>query len=558
MLKRQEDPQLTAQKRQRRMLALAGTLLTFLFVFSFVQLLVAQGDDESDPQAQSLPQAPAPYSRMISTTAELLTAAPSVERYIAAHSIPAHLLQPANFEESTKTVAPEEAPPGGIVAFTITLHNSGDTDAQITMTDELPGALEFISAEATGELGVIETEFSTAGGVVVWQGTIGMGKALTVNVTARVNEDAEPGMEITNTAEIARAETTIDRSAAVTVGESLGSPIQFLPYTTYGLLPDPGPVRLDVGEPNSLNQWPIAWTPSPGAGAYELEESHSPDFSNPTVLNVAGSQTLLIMEKEPGFRNEYFYRIRSRVGQRVGPWSNVDSVISAYRDDFTDASSGWAIRRTTYIEEVRSFYEITGSRNWLIMAVEDRWDWGITSPLAKAPRIPYVIEYEIQHGELSNLVSHGVVFGGDWTGAACPDTSSANGWYRHEACFNHFYNVNVILYGPLKLLFERIDELVWCLGCGGSPMKRIGDVDFGNVRDVQGVDPGGWNKYRVEVRQDGIKIFAGRPDGVLTLQQEYEDTRWVTAPYFGIFASTDEFHNSVARVEYIQVLPLDN
>lgn len=544
------------QTHPRRLLVLVGMAVAFLLVFSFAQLLAAEQDGDVEQQLPQ-PATPSPYSRVVSTTAELLTAGPSLERYVAAHSIPGRLLQPADLEGSTKTAMPEEAPPGGIVQFTITVFNSGDTDAQTTVTDELPNGLEFVSAETTAELGVIESDFSTDGGVVVWEGTIGAGRTLTIEVTSRIDNEAEPGSEITNTAEISDGETTIERTAEVLVGENVGSPIQYLPYTTFGIQPDPGPVTLDVGEVNSANQWNVAWTTSVGASGYELEESNTPDFVSPTVFNLNASQTSLLIEKEPSFRNEYFYRIRSRVGDRVGPWSNIDSVVAAYRDDFTDDSSGWAVRRTTYIEEVQSFYEIDSSRDWLILRVEDSWDWGIAAPEAEAPRVPYAIEYEIQYANLGNLVSQGMAFAGDWPGAICPDPSTVEGWYEHELCFNHFYTVNVIFFGPLKLLFERVDELVWCPNCGGSPMKRLGDIDPNSSTQLSGVDPEGWNKFRIEVRADGIKVFAGARNSELKLIKDYSDTRWVPSPHFGIFASTDEYSNSTARVEYVQVLPLD-
>jgi uncharacterized repeat protein (TIGR01451 family) len=536
-----------------------GAVVAFLLVFSFAQLMAAEAEDTSlAQQPPPTPATPSPYSHVVSTTAELLASGPSINRYVAAHSIPAHLLRPANLEESTAVVAPAEAAPGGIVVFTIKLFNSGDADAQTTMTDDLPPTLEFVSAEASSESGIIESGFSTADGVVVWEGTIGAGRTVTISVTARVSDSVQPGGEIANTTQIVSNEATVERSAAVTVGESAISPIQYLPYTTFGIQPDPGPVTLDVGEVNSQNQWNVAWTSSPGASGYELEESNSPDFTNPTVFNLTASQTTLLVEKDPSFRNEYFYRIRSRVGQKIGPWSNVDSVVGAYRDDFTDSGSGWAVRRTTFIEEVQSFYEIDATRDWLILRVEDSWDWGITSPQAKAPRVPYAIEYEIQHANLGNLVSQGVAFAGDWPGAICPDPSSVEGWYEHGLCFNHFYTINVIFFGPLKLLFERVDQLVWCPNCGGSAMKRLGDIDPNGAKTLTAVDPEGWNKFRVEVRDGNIKVFAGQPGGDLKLEKEYNDTRWIGSPYFGIFASTDEYSNSTARVEYVQVLPLDN
>jgi hypothetical protein len=233
----------------------------------------------------------------------------------------------------------------------------------------------------------------------------------------------------------------------------------------------------------------------------------------------------------------------------VGDWSVAASVVVGYRDDFTNSDGGWEIRRTTHIDEVRSWYE---NNDWFILQVEDSWDWGIASPFkVEAPSVPYVIEYRSQIAHKANLVSHGAVFGGDWPGQICPNPSTVEGWYEHELCFNHFYNTNTIYYGPLKLLFERIDELVWCPTCGGSPMKRLGDVR--DTGEIPNVDADNWNTWRIEVRNSGIQVFANGDHFY-----SYGDTRWVNEPYFGVFASTDEYSNSTTRFDYYQVMPLDN
>jgi hypothetical protein len=174
-----------------------------------------------------------------------------------------------------------------------------------------------------------------------------------------------------------------------------------------------------------------------------------------------------------------------------------------------------------------------------------------------APRVPYAIDFEARIVAPANLLSFGMVFGGDWNGQTCPPGTSYDEWYRHENCFNHFYNTNSIFFGPMKLLFERVDYLVWLPNEGGSPMKRGGDITGDNIRIYQGVDSEGWNRYRIEVRADGIKVYAGERGKDLVLQFEYGDTRWVNDPYFGFFASTDEYNNSTWRFEYLEIMPLD-
>ncbi len=343
----------------------------------------------------------------------------------------------------------------------------------------------------------------------------------------------------------ARTETGIDRLEA--------SLMSFVPLTTFGLMPQPGQLTLTAGEPNGFNAWPVSWTADSNATSYELQEAHQADFSDGQINNV-GTATSLTLTKTPSPENVYYYRVRSRIGDTVGPWSNVGRVVGGFRDDFEDPNSGWAMRRTTYIEEVHGRYQ----DGMYVLDVNDRWDWGISSPGKPAPRVPYVIDFwaMIDDGG-ANLWSFGAVFGGDWPAANCPMSTTADGWYKHGDCFNHFYNTNTIFYGPLKLLFERVDYLEWCLQCGGSPLKRLGDINPGSIKTYKLVDPTCWNHYRVEVREDIIMVYAAKLGFEPVLQYTYRDTRYVNNDYFGLFASTDEYTNGIWWFDNFQVMPLD-
>jgi hypothetical protein len=333
--------------------------------------------------------------------------------------------------------------------------------------------------------------------------------------------------------------------------ESSGEePTLYLPLIT---VPLNTPFLNPIGRPNSSNQWTITWhSDNGGAATYELQESYDPDFATINNSYLLGTEKSYLVTQTPGWRNHFYYRVRAMADGKVTPWSNVRSVIGGYRDDFDDPSSGWAIRRTTFIDEVRSWYE----NGWFILQVEDSWDWGIASPMNQAPELPYAIEFRSQPAHLANLVSHGAVFGGDWPGAICPDYSTIQGVYQHNLCFNHFYNSNIIWFGPLKMAFERVDYLVWCPGCGGSPMKRLSH-DYGAwfIRDpVPNVsNPDGWNIWRIEVRNTGLDFFVNGQHFAHS-----DDTTWVNDRYFGVFASTDEYSNSTWRFDYYEVLALDN
>lgn len=538
--------------------ALVVAVAVTLVAVRYISAAEDQTDGRPVPPAGAA-QEPSTFADKVPTTAELMAAPPSIERYVAAHTLPAGVLAPANLDGSTKTASEESVSPGAIFSYTILIPNDGEVDIPATMTDQLPADVEFIDVECSA---LITDECDEDGGTVTWEGLAAEGATVEIVITVRLSLDATQNEEIVNTAEIETVEDTYEREATITVAENRTSPLSFLPFSIVQPPPDPQPVTLSASQPNGANEWTVTWTTSPGASSYDVEESNSPDFNGVMPYSVDDA-TSLTLRKTPGYNNIFYYRARSRVGNLTGPWSNVVQVVGGFRDDFNTNTSGWdqaggfsPLRRTTYMEEVRGFYETQDS--WYVIQIDDAWDWGIASPGKPAPRVPYVIEFDVRPANLANLLSFGFVFGGDWPSANCPmNTSTFDGIYRHADCFNHFYNTNTIYFGDLKMLFERVDQLVWCLDCGGSPMKRLGDIDPNSAEGLEGMNPEGWNSFRIEVRQEGIKIFAASRGTPLRLQDEYSDTRWIGSPYFGVFASTDEYSNSTWRYDFVQVLPLD-
>lgn len=322
------------------------------------------------------------------------------------------------------------------------------------------------------------------------------------------------------------------------------------------------PAALSVSRPNSSNHWTLSWMPQAGQEGqpfvYHLEEAQQADFSDAVVIYEGPATEFPVTNHLPSVYNVYYYRLRNSVGSVTSDWSNSLRVVGGYRDDFNNRKPPWKIRRTTHIDEVKSWYEPfhPTKPTWLIMQANDSWDWGITSGLQEAPTPPYVIEYSAKMVSPNNLNSFGVVFGGDLKeGEPCPDWSSTSSAYGHTNCFNQFYNTNFIYFGDVKLLFERVDRVVWCPrdGCSGGGAQSKRDADTKLKESVSNVSSDNWNTWRVEVRDSGIDVF-GNGRHILT----YDDTRYIHNPYFGFFGSTDEYSGSTTRYEYIQIMPLDN
>lgn len=512
----------TQQRKKQRLATLALSLvLALLFTGLFAGTLFAQ---ESDTSATDT-----------STSSETETPAGSP------------VLQ------MDKTVNRTQAAPGAHLAYTVQIDNiGGDPALGVMMTDTLPADVTYVnnslSVTGGGSAGI-------AGSVITWTGNISDSAQVIVSFTAYINPGTTPGTIIENSAELAGPGGPLADSATTTVIDpSIQNLKAYLPVVTAPPPPPPGAPILSITRASYENSWTVAWTNVGADVFYELQESQTPDFASVTIYNM-GNSTSTVIQKSLTIHNEYFYRVRAYNTSGSSGWSNAVQVIGAYRDDFTTTINDWSIRRTTFIEEVTVFHEVRDGNGLLILRVEDSWDWGIASPMVRAPEPPYVIEYRTQIANFGNLVSHGLAVGGDFPGDICPDWSSLAGVYEHSLCFNHFYLPNVIWYGPLKVQFEQVDYLVWCPTCGGSPMKRLSD-NYGNwflIDPLNSANPSDWNTWKIEVRPDGLRMFVNG--------QQYatlDDTRWVNDPYFGVFGSTDEYSNSTWRWDYVEVRPLDN
>jgi hypothetical protein len=528
----------------RQGLVLFSLVLAILIMMGTAQLLASPEPGSADTPAQSPVASPT------------LTLEEAIAAYVEAHIIHGDI-SPAATVVPVTTVIPETADsplvedydvsllmnmsqagfPGETVMYVLTLSNTG-------VLSDVYG----ITAVSTWDYTISPTNtFSLAGGAVV---------TLTVAVDI-------PGSATNGDSDVATVTATSQTDPLISASVQLTTTVAFqkiyLPIIAKPFPPPPTPA-LSATRPNSANHWQMEWSVSSNQfiTGYELQMSQDPTFVAGVTTLTPGSTAIsqLINTVQPSPHNVYYFRIRAIGANGTSPWSNTVQVVGGYYDTFNNNQSGWsgpslkdALRRLTFIEKIDSWYE---NNDWLIMRVEDSWDWGIASPLQPAPQPPYAIEFRSMPANLGNLVSHGVVFGADWGGEACPDWSSVLGVYAHENCFNHFYNTNLIWSSntDLTLLWERVDQLVWCPQCDGSPLKRLGHVPPAVPFTL---NASGWNDYRIEVREGEIKFFLNG-----ALRYTYNDTRWIDQPYFGVFVSTDEYSNSTWRYEYFRITPLDN
>jgi uncharacterized repeat protein (TIGR01451 family) len=447
--------------------------------------------------------------------------------------------------EAVKTVNRSTAPAGAELRYTVVISNSGESSlTSVQLTDTLEANLTYVDGSLVAPSGTL---YGDSGNVITWTGALVAGSHVVLTYEATISDALEPGDTVGNTVLVSGDGQAITSTVTTTVTDAQDG-LLYLPLVAYYRAPVIPDVGASATLPNSQNQWTLNWTVAGGdiddLTGIEVHEAQDPDFDSYTTHTLAAGARSLAIEHPAGPDNVYYYRVAL-----VGPWgntaySNVVTVIGNYFDDFSDPNSGWALRRTSYLEKNYVYY-LNGN---LVTLVDDRWDWVLGSPLRPAPAVPYAIEYRARVNDASNLVSGGIVFGGDWNGGDCPEPGNI---YQTNNCFNQFYTHNYIFYGAMKLLWEKVNELVWCPGCGGSALKRIGDTE-----EVDPVLPNGpsleWHTYRVEVREDGARVYI---DGALI--RHFTDTAYINRPYFGTFASTDEYKPSIWLYDWFQVTRLD-
>jgi uncharacterized repeat protein (TIGR01451 family) len=424
---------------------------------------------------------------------------------------------PADLTGSSKGVSLESAEPGDQLHYSIVISNSGDElAAYVVMTDDLPSELTLLTPTVTIEGGGLS---GISDGVITWTGGVNVGYPIVISFDATVTEGLSAGHLVTNTAAITGTGELLLRSAVTEIiSETVGSTV-YLPLVYRA--PDP-PTLNPIPYPGSSNQWTVSWSwDGEGVPDYELQESTRPDFASAVSYDM-GSSTSKAFAYAPSFSNTYYYRVRVTVNGMPSNWSNTRSVTGNYYDGFNSSSSGWAIRRQDTDDVNNSSWYQDGN---FVLNIGGRWDYGIAAPLAKAPALPYRIKTRVKWDDPDNLHSYGIIFGGDWDGRTCPNSD-------YSSCFNHYYRLNVVWHGSSESVSVQLKRIDY----HGSDNSG-GGVALWGYNEVSVPDPDGWNEWTVEVRASGeIRVYA---NGSLAFTKT--DSTYISNPYFGVFASSNEY-----------------
>jgi uncharacterized repeat protein (TIGR01451 family) len=460
---------------------------------------------------------------------------------VLVQTLAANKLGAANLDNSTKEVDLSEASAGQTLQYSIVISNSGDTLASMVwLTDTLPVELSVISGSLQISIttGTTTTNYSSDAGAVFWQGSLEAGNQAFINFAAVLTDAVKVGTTVTNTAVIQGDGITITRSATTTIIVYDTSATLYLPFLSKPL---PTPFINPVFQLGASNSWNVSWDnpTSPGL-LYELQEDDNAQFTSPTIYT---EQDQLRTFTYPATTHNYFcYRVRAvSVTGINSDWSETRCVVGDYYDDFSDNSTNWAIRRQDIDDVENSAYYQNGN---YVVEIDGRWDYAIASPLARAPLPPYSIETTVRLNEQDNLNTYGIIFGADYDdeNAQCPSN-------HYDTCFNHYYRLMLIWFGgpsQLRLQLKRTDfHYPEDNGGGGETLIPFTDV---NVQ----APPEGPQTWRIDVAANGkIRIYVN--DNLL---REVRDELYITSPYFGVFAATNEYSGAEPWFDYYKVVGL--
>ena len=443
-----------------------------------------------------------------------------------------------------KVANADTADAGDTLTYTVKIEKAGAYTTAAWLTDSLPAELTFTGGlTATDSFGDPIGTVGAQNDVITWYEPSLAGNVW-ITYTAQISPDTEVE-DITNVAQVTGTGELITSSWETRIGGGL----IYLPILFQRWPPVPyAPTLNDIQNPGWEEDYTVSWSygySEPPANTYTLQEATNADFTEDVSEFQVNGLSRAFTDKDTG---TYYYRVRGNNTYGPGPWSNVQSVRVAFRDDFDDPDTGWEPRRTSAPDIDSMNVDYDDGR--LITEADDNYDFGLFSPMVEAPPLPYEIRMRTRLKKGTYVPAYGIVFGGE-DGDPCPVERSNAG--DDDGCFYHYYRVNVAVnvWGKhIDYEVKRIDKHE-----GGSDGR--GRADGKDLSDgwhnIDGVaDWDGWNNWRVEVYEDRFRLYVnGEHLGT------YRDDKYIDDPQFGILTSGYEFSPNVFEHDYFYVEPLD-
>jgi uncharacterized repeat protein (TIGR01451 family) len=432
-----------------------------------------------------------PDDGWITNTAEIIVPGSSFTRTTAIYI---HRTHPEL--EASKFIYPDWARPGGLLTYTVRIHNTGDGDADtVWMSDELPPLVTYVTDSLTATMG----SFGEAGGVITWNATLGPagtlllpdGEGASITFTVQISPELTQNILITNVAEITGVGTIVPAQANAW---AIYRFYVYLPVLYKRWPPIPYAPILSLDDPEvGINDYVISWShdhPDVSVISYTLEEASNASFTDAIVVYGGPATEKEIIDQPDG---TYYYRVRGYNQYGYGAWSNTESVtvFTVYYDDFDDASSGWPNDKGEMYDDRywrRGYVSSNEYRIYIDQGGPYAWFY---QPDALAPYRPpsdkYCVETRIRFARGGWFANMGLVFG------------------ANEA--------NTDLYALCLARDADPDKLGWFLmrsakyefprrGCSGPSYKIEGASRTGTSRE-------GWNRLQIGVDGNTVKVYIG-------------------------------------------------
>ena len=342
--------------------------------------------------------------------------------------------------------------------------------------------------------------------------------------------------EIEPTAGETTAQTVLAPSASITL---------YMPFVSAGFTPLNLQSTTAQKDGDSYS-WTLSWAGSQvWSGSYLLEESDSPTFSTSKTTYTVNDTSHKITHPA-GTSNVYYYRVRFNDAR--APQSNTVQVVSAYFNDFNSSIDSWQIVKEDF-DETQNVLSRTDAGE-LKLHVQGRWDYMMASPLAPAPPPPYRITARIKFAGPGNLNTYGALLGADYQGGSCPQYTTT-GDYVYSNCFNTYYR-NVLLWNWGGDTMQSSVKKIYLHTADKNSGRGDTFIDFQTIT-LSDSNANGWNLWTWEVHADGtFKVLSGN-----NVRQTFNDTEFLHYPYWGFWASTDEYPGSDPLIDWVLVEPMN-
>lgn len=212
-----------------------------------------------------------------------------------------------------------------------------------------------------------------------------------------------------------------------------------------------------------------------------------------------------------------------------------------YFAEFTNTISPWEARRWTNgaAWELIHRSDCDGGRcGFLQLRDATRGTYVLVSPLVQSRRTPYNVQTVALFKDPQAGHSYSVIFGANWNGQQCPQPD-------FSSCFNTYYEMRVEYVDAsddyLRMKLKRID--------GHDQNNQNFGPDLIEWTRVRDINPRGWVKWDVTVREDGsISVGADKK-----LVGSAKDATYLGQPFFGLMVRNADLADGRVKFDRFQV-----